>query len=186
MPDKQSSQGQHSGRPTRRDRSAGGVAYRRYGPDGALQIALIATRGGQRWQLPKGALEPGETLIQAAQREVWEEAGLETANEGFLREIDYWYWDTYRKSPPERVHKSVAFFLLRTVGGTLSDASFEVDAVGWFSPQEAQAKLSFSGELEVVREALARLRARAESPRTESSRAEGGLDSSADRSPGAD
>jgi 8-oxo-dGTP pyrophosphatase MutT (NUDIX family) len=143
--------------PTRRDRSAGGVAYRRHPRTGAFQIALIATRGGQRWQLPKGALEEGESPLQAAQREVWEEVGLETEDEGFLREIDYWYWDTYRKSPPERVHKSVAFYLLRAIGGTLSDASFEVDAVGWFSPTEAQAKLSFPGEREVVLEALARL-----------------------------
>jgi 8-oxo-dGTP pyrophosphatase MutT (NUDIX family) len=143
--------------PTRRDRSAGGVAYRREPQTGKIHIALIATRGGKRWQLPKGALEAGETLIQTAQREVWEEVGLKTVNEGFLRQIDYWYWDTYRKSPPERVHKSVAFFLLRTVGGALSDASFEVDAVGWFTPDQALAKLSFPAELEVVQQALTRL-----------------------------
>lgn len=149
--------GEGSPHPTRHDRSAGGVAYRRDPHTNTLYIALIATRGGRRWQLPKGALESGETPLQAAQREVWEEAGLQTENEGFLREIDYWYWDTYRKSPAERVHKSVAFYLLRTTGGKLSDASFEVDAVGWFTPQEAERKLSFPGELEVVREAVARL-----------------------------
>jgi 8-oxo-dGTP pyrophosphatase MutT (NUDIX family) len=146
-----------AGARSRRDRSAGGVAYRRDAETGQLYIALIATRGGARWQLPKGAQEADESLIETAKREVWEEVGLKTVEEGFLREIDYWYWDTYRKSPPERVHKSVTFYLLRTVGGVLSDASFEVDAVGWFTPQEALARLTFSGELQVLRDALARL-----------------------------
>ena len=55
----------------RNDHSAGGVAYRRTA-SGALEIALISTRGGSRWQLPKGAREPGETLEQTAIREVRE------------------------------------------------------------------------------------------------------------------
>jgi len=142
---------------TRHDYSAGGVAYRRGAGRGEIEIALIATRGGRRWQLPKGSRESQETSVETAIREVTEEVGLRTEHEAYLRTIDYWYWDTYRKEIPELVHKSVDFYLLRVVGGELSDACYEVDAVGWFTLDQAEAMLTFSGELEVVQLARARL-----------------------------
>jgi 8-oxo-dGTP diphosphatase len=139
----------------RHDASAGGVAYRRVagatpGVPPVVQIALIATRGGRRWQLPKGSREGDETPLQTALREVREEVGLLTTDEAFLKRIDYWYWDTYRKEVPELVHKTVDFFLLRMIGGQLSDSSYEVDGVGWFTFDEAQQRLTFAGELEVA------------------------------------
>lgn len=140
----------------REDHSAGGVAYRR-GGRGDPEVALIATHGGTRWQLPKGACEAGETAAETARREVHEEAGLETANEGFLKVIDYWYWDTHRKTTPELVHKRVDFFLLRMTGGELSDASVEVDSVGWFTLAQALELLTFPGEKEVLEDAGVRL-----------------------------
>lgn len=139
----------------RHDRSAGGVAYRRVSENDVVEIALISTRGGRRWQLPKGSREPNETAEATAVREVEEEAGLVTEVETFLRSVDYWYWDTYGKQAPELVHKTVDFYLLRVVGGTLSDASYEVDGVGWFTIEEALGTLTFKGETEVARAAYA-------------------------------
>lgn len=149
----------------RHDNSAGGVAYRRVdGPgsdagtvEGTIEVALIATRGGRRWQLPKGSREGNESALETAMREVHEEVGLYTEHEAFLKRIDYWYWDTYRKEIPELVHKSVDFYLLRATGGALSDDSYEVDAVGWFSLDHAARILTFAGEREVLRLAQARL-----------------------------
>ena len=142
----------------REDHSAGGVAWRNNGETGAvLEIALIATRSGTRWQLPKGTCEPGETAEQTALREVLEEVGLQTVCEGFLHAIEYWYWDTYRKETPELVHKRVDFFLLRVVGGELSDTSIEVDSTAWFTPADALTVLTFPGERGVVQAALERL-----------------------------
>lgn len=144
-------------RQRRHDKSAGGVAYQRLAATGTLEIALIATHEGTRWQLPKGSVEAGETSLQTAIREVEEEAGLKTINEGFLKTIDYWYWDTYRKEIPELVHKQVDFYLLRMIGGVLSDESYEVDSVGWFTPAQTLTQLTFPGERTVVQLALARL-----------------------------
>lgn len=148
-------------RKMRHDHSAGGVAYRVVPESGVIQIALIATRGGARWQLPKGTCEPSESPVQTALREVAEEAGLQTEVQAFLKTIDYWYWDTYRKQVPELVHKSVDFYLLRVVGGVLSDACHEVDATGWFTLEEALGCLTYSGEMEVVRLAQEMLTRRA-------------------------
>ena len=147
----------------RHDNSAGGVAYRRVagqnGEADTIEIALIATRGGRRWQLPKGSREAAESSLETAIREVHEEVGLHTRYVAFLKSIDYWYWDTYRKDIPELVHKSVDFYLLEVTGGTLSDTSYEVDAVGWFTLEDAQRILTFAGELEVVQMAQSILQA---------------------------
>jgi 8-oxo-dGTP pyrophosphatase MutT (NUDIX family) len=140
----------------RKEHSAGGVAYR-WLATGEVEIALIATHGGARWQLPKGAVEPGETAEETAIREVEEEAGLQTCSQGFLKSIDYWYWDTYRKQTPDLVHKQVDFFLLMMIGGELSDSSYEVDSVGWFTPAEAIEILTFAGEKTVVQLAMEQL-----------------------------
>lgn len=54
--------------------SAGGVIYRR--KHGKLEIFFIKDPFG-RWTFPKGKPEFGETLLQAAKREIFEETGLE-------------------------------------------------------------------------------------------------------------
>lgn len=143
--------------PQRQDFSAGGVAYRRQldaAGSPTIQVALIATHAGRRWQLPKGTREPNETALQTAMREVTEEAGLITEPGEFLQTVEYWYWDTYRKDVPHLVQKRVDFFLLPVVGGELSDASIEVDGVGWFAPEQALRTLTFSAERGVLRKAM--------------------------------
>ena len=139
----------------RHDISAGGVAYRFV--ENRIEVALISTRGGTRWQLPKGSREEGESALITAIREVEEEVGLGTELIDFIQSIDFWYWDTYRKIVPELVHKRVDFYLLKAVSGILSDASHEVDGVAWFAIDQALEVLTFEGERGVVESALARL-----------------------------
>jgi 8-oxo-dGTP diphosphatase len=130
------------------------VAYRTIPPQngeaGSIEVALIATSGGRRWQLPKGRLEADEEPIMAAIREVQEETGLITAYEAFLKTIEYHYIDTYSRYIPELVIKRVDFYLLQVVGGELNNHSFEVDDVAWCSPAEALALLTFPSEQECI------------------------------------
>ncbi len=53
---------------------AGCVPFR-HGDDG-LEIGLITNREGS-WIFPKGTVEPGDTSLEAAGQEAWEEAGWE-------------------------------------------------------------------------------------------------------------
>ncbi|MGL4554688.1 MAG: NUDIX hydrolase [Gemmataceae bacterium] len=40
------------------------------------QICLVTSRGGKRWVVPKGNLEPNKSAAEVALQEAWEEAGL--------------------------------------------------------------------------------------------------------------
>ena len=62
--------------PAVEERSAGGVVVDVH--EGEARIAVIARRnraGRLEWCLPKGHVEPGETLVETAEREVAEETG---------------------------------------------------------------------------------------------------------------
>jgi 8-oxo-dGTP pyrophosphatase MutT (NUDIX family) len=137
--------------------SAGGVAYRRDPVSGEWELALIATKGGTRWQLPKGSRLVHESPVETALREVEEEVGLRTAQEAFLKQVTFWYWDSFRKEVPDLVQKAVDYYLLRVEGGVLSDASCEVDGVAWFTFDQAATILTYAGDREVVQLAWSRL-----------------------------
>jgi 8-oxo-dGTP diphosphatase len=123
--------------------SAGGVIYR--SDAGGLQIALIATNGGERWGLPKGHVRRGETAEAAAAREIAEETGLRGEVQRHLATIEYWF-----RAGPTRIHKYVDFFLLRYTGGALAPQEAEVDDARWFSLDEALRLASFARERDVL------------------------------------
>ena len=41
-----------------------------------IEICLIRDKGGKKWKIPKGFVDPGDTPRQTALKEAWEEAGL--------------------------------------------------------------------------------------------------------------
>src|ERR1700677_3897463 len=76
------------GRP--QERSAGGVVLR-----DEQVVVIVPTRraadGSRVLCLPKGHLDPGENALQAAQREVREETGVESELVRKLGEVQYHY-----------------------------------------------------------------------------------------------
>lgn len=143
---------------TQAERTAGGVLWRAAGTTkNEVEICLIATRGGTRWQLPKGHINQGESDSDAALRETREETGCTGAPEADLSEIVFWF---FAGSGPSRrrVRKSVHFFLLRYVEGDTKDHDAEVDEARWFSAEEAVRRLTFESEREVLARALGKLK----------------------------
>ena len=52
---------------------------------GHRYLLVHERKHGQGWYLPAGRVEPGETIVQAAERETLEEAGIPIVCEGILR-----------------------------------------------------------------------------------------------------
>jgi len=121
-------------------------------PLGAL-IGRTNRRGRLLWSLPKGHLEDGETAQQAAIREVEEETGISGEIIGELGTIDFWFVADGR-----RIHKTVHHFLLRAIGGELSDTDIEVTEVEWVPLPKIAARLAYSDERDLVDEASRLLR----------------------------
>jgi ADP-ribose pyrophosphatase YjhB (NUDIX family) len=126
--------------------SAGGLVVDLDGdvPLGAL-IGRVDRRGRLLWSLPKGHVEPGETPEQAAIREVQEETGISGVILGSLGTIDFWFIAEGR-----RIHKTVHHFLMRAVGGELSDADVEVAEVAWVPLPEITEQLAYPDERGLV------------------------------------
>ena len=150
-----------------REVSAGGVIYRKHA--GAIEIALIHVRN--RWGLPKGHVEKGESNSDAALREVREETGLEGRMRKKLGDIRYSYRDKRTGRESIRIYKRVYFYLLRYLKGDVRDHDHEVDEARWFPIEEAIQTLKFATERRMVKRALAVLTVSDSKPtRTESAK----------------
>jgi 8-oxo-dGTP diphosphatase len=126
-------------RPEVEVRAAGGVVWRT--GDKGLEVLLVHRPKYHDWTFPKGKLDPGETMEQAALREVEEETGLRCRlgralgvtryrdNRGRSKEVGYWVM-------------------------TVRDGRFrpndEVDEVRWVEPEEAVALLTHPHDGAVV------------------------------------
>ncbi len=134
-----------------REFSAGGVVVR-----GGQVVVIVPTRraadGSRVLALPKGHVDPGETPIEAATREVREETGIVAEPVCELGESRYWY-----RRDGRTIGKTVQFFLFEHAGGDTADHDDEVEEVRWIELREALTALSHAAEREMVELALARL-----------------------------
>jgi 8-oxo-dGTP pyrophosphatase MutT (NUDIX family) len=134
-------------RKARHEHSSGGAVIQLR--EGVPYVAMIATRRGTRWGLPKGAVASGETSQQAALREVLEETGLIADIVRLLDTIEYFF-----RAGESLIRKRVDFYLMQFVGGTLTPQLSEVDDAQWFPLSEAIEKASFESERKLLEEAL--------------------------------
>ena len=143
---------------TKKHTSSGGVVYKV--EDDALRVILIChhnLRGKLIWCLPKGSIEKGETLSETALREVREETGTNGKILEKIGQIQYWF---YSRQEEMKIFKTVHFYLLEYLNGSVSDHDGEVDEARWVPLQEGLDMLTHNSERSILEKAARYLSAR--------------------------
>jgi bis(5'-nucleosidyl)-tetraphosphatase len=126
-------------------RCAGIITYRK--KDEEVFYLLLHYLSGH-WDFPKGKLEPGETLLEAAHRELREETGLEAEIfPEFHESLQYVF-----KERGAMIDKTVTYF----VGETDKEAvTLSREHVGylWLSYEQAYARLTYANAKEILKHA---------------------------------
>jgi 8-oxo-dGTP pyrophosphatase MutT (NUDIX family) len=115
-----------------REPTAGGIVFRR-DKEGGIEILLIQD-AKDRWTIPKGHIEEGESAQDAAKREIGEEAGLtDTEVLGWLGKIHFRY-----RRVDKLVLMTTQIYLVRAKGDTNAIQKEEwMNGIKWFKFHDA-------------------------------------------------
>ena len=115
-----------------REPTSGGIIFR-HDKEGGVEILLIQD-GKDRWTIPKGHIEKGETAQQTTSREIGEEAGLHDVEIlGWLGKIHFRY-----RRVDKLVLMTTQIYLVRAKGDTDAIAKEDwMHDIRWFKFYDA-------------------------------------------------
>ena len=115
--------------------------------DPSGECFLLHQRDEDRWCFPKGHVDPGESLSEAALREIREETGFsEIRLEAEVTEVSYRF---YRPKTSENVHKTTVYFLASTPERS-ARAEKIFDRAEWFDLETARARVKYPTDRRVI------------------------------------
>ncbi|CAM3114602.1 bifunctional NUDIX hydrolase/histidine phosphatase family protein [Prescottella defluvii] len=108
-----------------------------------IEIALIHRPRYDDWSFPKGKLDPGETAIVAAVREIHEETGITAQLGRHLSRVTY-------PIPGHRKLKRVEYWAAEAATGQFTPND-EVDELRWLAPDRVPDQLSYPMDRTILR-----------------------------------
>lgn len=138
-----------------REPTSGGMVFRRNAKN-EVEILLIQD-AKDRWTIPKGHIEEGETAKETAEREIREETGLQEMNVlNWLGKINF----RYRRAS-SLVLMTTEIFLVQAKGDT-NDLKPEdwMNGIGWFSANDALDKIEYEDIGKIILLGLKKIRSR--------------------------
>lgn len=127
-------------------RAAGAVLWRP--AKTGVEVALVHRPRYDDWSLPKGKVDPGETLAATAVREIAEETGFHAVLGRHLAQTGY---EVPAKGNGKLLKKTVDYFSGKAISGAFSPGD-EVDELRWLAPREAERLLTRDTDVRVLRE----------------------------------
>lgn len=124
--------------------------------DASEELELLLLRKPRKrdaWQLPQGGVERGETVEQAALRELGEEAGITARIIGVSKHTyQYDFPASYRRFRPDNVCGQCIRFVFAVPKGNLPITvdGTEIDAYRWIVPRELPRSIKRRAYLQLV------------------------------------
>ncbi len=138
--------------------------------DGRIEFFLVhpggplwAKKDKGTWSIPKGLVEEGEDLLEAARREFEEETGIKVESEEYIPltpvtlksgKIVY-AWAVKGDCDPDMIKSNTFTMEWPPRSGQFKEFP-EIDRAGWFAPEEAKDKLN-PAQAPLIDEALTKL-----------------------------
>lgn len=111
------------------------------------RVLLVHRPRYDDWSFPKGKLDPGETIEEAALREVREETGLKCR---IIRKLAVGRY-LYRTRNKGRLKpKTVHYFLMERLNRRIKVPGDEVDLAEWVELGEASRKLTYAQDRKLL------------------------------------
>ncbi len=137
-----------------REPTAGGIVFRGNTKDNSLEILLIQD-AKNRWTIPKGHIEDGESAKECAEREIREETGLQEMKVlNWLGKINFRY-----RRQQSLVLMTTEIFLVQAQGDTdkLNPEEW-MNGIKWFPAQEALDKIEYEDIGKIILLAMKKIR----------------------------
>ncbi|MBI2047522.1 MAG: NUDIX domain-containing protein [Parcubacteria group bacterium] len=135
----------------RNTKSAGGVVLNKEGK------VLVVNQKGTSWSLPKGHIDEGETTLEAAKREIYEESGIKKLK--FIQELEV--YDRYKigkHGGEDRLElKTIFMFLFKTIQYDLKPIDSDNPEARWVSKEKVSELLTHPKDKEFFQRALEKI-----------------------------
>ena len=137
-----------------REPTSGGIVFRHGQKPGEIEILLIQD-AKDRWTIPKGHIEEGETALVTARREIGEEAGLHDLDMlGWLGKIHFRY---RRLERLVLMTTQIYLVRVRTNGDEIKKEDWMND-IKWFTFNDALEVIEYEDIAKLMLKAKTRIR----------------------------